>query len=89
MVWFQKLHRPEICIHLPEHVPNRDDVYGYNMKELRTGGWCSPPQGLCALMDEDVLSKVKVIDLSADFRIKDVSVCEKWYVDPCIPAVYR
>ena len=35
------------------------------------------PQGLCAsLVDEDVLSKVKVIDLSADFRIKDVSVYE-------------
>ena len=38
------------------------------------------PQGLCAsLVDEDVLSKAKVIDLSADFRIKDVSVYEKWY----------
>ena len=38
------------------------------------------PQGLCAsLVDEDILSKVKVIDLSADFRIKDVSVYEKWY----------
>lgn len=41
------------------------------------------PQGLCAsLVDEDVLSKVKVIDLSADFRIKDVSVYEKWYKLP-------
>lgn len=38
------------------------------------------PQGLCAsLVNEDVLSKVKIIDLSADFRIKDVSVYEKWY----------
>ncbi len=38
------------------------------------------PQGLCAsLITEDVLSKVKVIDLSADFRIKDVSVYEQWY----------
>ena len=38
------------------------------------------PQGLCAsLVSEDVLSRVKVIDLSADFRIKDVSVYEKWY----------
>lgn len=38
------------------------------------------PQGLCAsLVSEDVLSKVKIIDLSADFRIKDVSVYEKWY----------
>lgn len=38
------------------------------------------PQGLCAsLVNEDVLNKVKIIDLSADFRIKDVGVYEKWY----------
>lgn len=38
------------------------------------------PQGLCAsLVSEEVLKKVKIIDLSADFRIKDVSVYEKWY----------
>ncbi len=38
------------------------------------------PQGLCAsLVNEEILQKVKIIDLSADFRIKDVSVYEKWY----------
>lgn len=38
------------------------------------------PQGLCAsLVNEDILNKVKIIDLSADFRIKDVKVYEKWY----------
>lgn len=38
------------------------------------------PQGLCAsLVSEEVLKKIKIIDLSADFRIKDVSVYEKWY----------
>ena len=38
------------------------------------------PQGLCSsLVSENVLSKVKVIDLSADFRIKDVDTYEKWY----------
>ena len=38
------------------------------------------PQGLCAsLVTEDILKKVKVVDLSADFRIKDVSVYEAWY----------
>lgn len=38
------------------------------------------PQGLCAsLVKEEVLNKVKIIDLSADFRIKDVSVYEQWY----------
>ena len=54
-----------------------------NMKELADQVdvvFTATPQGLCAsLVDEDVLSKVKVIDLSADFRIKDVSVYEKWY----------
>ncbi|MCF0132760.1 MAG: N-acetyl-gamma-glutamyl-phosphate reductase [Blautia sp.] len=38
------------------------------------------PQGLCAsLVNEEILSKTKVIDLSADFRIKDVKKYEEWY----------
>lgn len=38
------------------------------------------PQGLCAsLVNKEILSKVKIIDLSADFRIKDVKVYEEWY----------
>jgi N-acetyl-gamma-glutamyl-phosphate reductase len=38
------------------------------------------PHGLCAsLVNEDILNKVKIVDLSADFRIKDVSVYEEWY----------
>lgn len=38
------------------------------------------PQGLCSsLVSEKVLSKVKIVDLSADFRIKDVATYEKWY----------
>ena len=38
------------------------------------------PQGLCAsLINEEILSKVKIIDLSADFRIKDVATYEEWY----------
>lgn len=38
------------------------------------------PQGLCALLvNDDILNKVKVIDLSADFRIKDAAVYEEWY----------
>ena len=33
------------------------------------------PQGYCAsVLNEDILSRTKVIDLSADYRIKDVSV---------------
>ena len=38
------------------------------------------PQGFCAsMMTEEILSKTKVIDLSADYRIKDVNVYESWY----------
>lgn len=38
------------------------------------------PQGFCAsVINEEILTKVKVIDLSADFRIKDVKTYEKWY----------
>ena len=38
------------------------------------------PQGFCAsVINEEILAKVKVIDLSADFRIKDMAIYEKWY----------
>ncbi len=38
------------------------------------------PQGfLAGVLTEEILEKTKIIDLSADFRIKDVSVYEKWY----------
>ena len=44
-----------------------------NMKELAEQVdvvFTATPQGLCStLVNEDVLSKVKIIDLSADFRI--------------------
>ena len=51
-----------------------------NMDALADVIFTATPQGLCAsLVNEDVLNKVKIIDLSADFRIKDVEVYEKWY----------
>ena len=38
------------------------------------------PQGYCAsVVNEDILSRTRVIDLSADYRIKDVATYEKWY----------
>jgi N-acetyl-gamma-glutamyl-phosphate reductase len=38
------------------------------------------PQGyLAGLLNEEILSQVKIVDLSADYRIKDVAVYEKWY----------
>lgn len=38
------------------------------------------PQGyLASVLTEEILEKTKVIDLSADYRIKDVATYEKWY----------
>ncbi len=38
------------------------------------------PQGLCAsLVNEEILARTKLIDLSADFRLKKVEVYENWY----------
>ena len=38
------------------------------------------PQGyLAGVLSEEILNKVKVVDLSADYRIKDVATYEKWY----------
>lgn len=60
-----------------------DSCMDDNMKELAEQVdviFTATPQGLCAsLVDEDILSRVKIIDLSADFRIKDVAVYEQWY----------
>ncbi|MBQ3664838.1 MAG: N-acetyl-gamma-glutamyl-phosphate reductase [Lachnospiraceae bacterium] len=54
-----------------------------NMEELAERVdviFTATPQGLCAsLVNEEILNKVKIIDLSADFRIKDVTTYEKWY----------
>lgn len=54
-----------------------------NMEELANQVdviFTATPQGLCAsLINEDILSKAKVVDLSADFRIKDVNTYEDWY----------
>ena len=38
------------------------------------------PQGyLAGVLNDEILNNCKVIDLSADFRLKDVDVYEKWY----------
>ncbi len=54
-----------------------------NMEELSKQVdviFTATPQGYCAsLLTEEILSRVKIIDLSADFRIKDVAVYEEWY----------
>ena len=54
-----------------------------NMEELAKQVdviFTATPQGFCAsLVNEEILSKTKIIDLSADFRIKDVKTYEAWY----------
>ena len=54
-----------------------------NMEELAKQVdviFTATPQGFCAsVINDSVLNRTKIIDLSADFRIKDVSVYEKWY----------
>ena len=38
------------------------------------------PQGyLSSILTEDILKQVKIVDLSADYSIKDVATYEKWY----------
>lgn len=54
-----------------------------NMAELAAHAdviFTATPQGyLASIVDDAILSRTKIIDLSADFRIKDVAVYEKWY----------
>ncbi|RVU54476.1 N-acetyl-gamma-glutamyl-phosphate reductase [Anaerosphaera multitolerans] len=38
------------------------------------------PQGYCSgIVNEELLKQVKIVDLSADFRIKDIDVYKEWY----------
>ncbi len=54
-----------------------------NMDELAALAdviFTATPQGyLAGILSEELLNKVKIIDLSADFRIKDAATYEKWY----------
>ena len=60
-----------------------DSCQDDSLKELAERAdvvFTATPQGFCAsIIEEEILSKAKVIDLSADFRIKDQAVYEKWY----------
>lgn len=60
-----------------------DICKGENISELADKAdviFTATPQGLCSsLVSEDILEKTKIIDLSADFRIKDIKKYEKWY----------
>lgn len=60
-----------------------DNCLDDNMEELASKVdviFTATPQGfLAGVLTEEILSRVKIIDLSADFRIKDVRTYEKWY----------
>lgn len=60
-----------------------DQCLDDNMEELADQVdviFTATPQGFCAsVLSENILSKAKVIDLSADFRMKDVDIYERWY----------
>ena len=54
-----------------------------NMEELSKRAdviFTATPQGfLASVVNEEMLAHTKIIDLSADFRIKDVATYEEWY----------
>ena len=61
-----------------ENVCKGDDLH--ELSKQADVIFTATPQGyLASVLDEEILSNCKVIDLSADFRIKDVDVYEKWY----------
>ncbi len=63
---------------LVENVCKGDDLH--ELSKQADVIFTATPQGyLAGVLDEEILSNAKVIDLSADYRIKDVATYEKWY----------
>lgn len=64
--------------HLVENICRADDME--KLSQEADVIFMATPQGFCSsVISEKVLERAKVIDLSADFRIKDLSVYESWY----------
>lgn len=83
MVRIQKLCGSEICVCLSEYVSDcrgccKDDNLKQLAKEVDVIFTATPQGFLAGVLDEEILSNTKVIDLSANFRIKDVATYEKW-----------
>lgn len=65
--------------HVLENESCRDDDMA-KLADMADVIFTATPQGFCASqVTEEILSKAKIIDLSADFRIKDVEVYKHWY----------
>ena len=60
-----------------------DTCKGDNIEELAKQAdviFTATPQGyLAQILTDSVLENTKIIDLSADFRLKDVGIYEEWY----------
>ena len=60
-----------------------EDCLGEDLPQLAEEAdviFTATPQGyLSQLLTEEILEKTRVIDLSADYRLSDVSVYEQWY----------
>lgn len=64
--------------HLVEQPCSDDDMA--ELSKIADVIFTATPQGFCASqVTEEILSRTKIIDLSADFRIKDVATYEQWY----------
>ncbi len=61
-----------------EDVCKSDDLHAL-AKEVDVIFTATPQGYLAGVLDDEILSQTKVIDLSADYRIKDVSTYEEWY----------
>ena len=57
----------------------KDDNLGELAKQVDVIFTATPQGFLAGLLSEEILSQVKIVDLSADYRIKDVATYEKWY----------
>lgn len=86
IVWYGSrsyIEKPYADIYKHTFLLVEDSCKDDNLKEMAGQVdviFTATPQGfLASLLDEELLSKVKVIDLSADFRIKNAAVYEKWY----------
>ena len=67
--------------HIVEDVCRGDDLHAL-CREADVIFTATPQGYLASVLDEEILDACKVIDLSADFRIKDVDVYEAWYGIP-------
>ncbi|MBO6215643.1 MAG: N-acetyl-gamma-glutamyl-phosphate reductase [Lachnospiraceae bacterium] len=63
---------------LADEVCRADDIT--EMARVCDVIFTAAPQGyLSTVLTEEILEQVKVIDISADYRLKDAAVYEKWY----------